>query len=165
MNGVRTNRSLRPARVAMLAMLLAALACRQENVGPGPAGRRVEAGAVGPGDSVGGLFMSPIAIEGRIVDGATGGGIAGATVIVLRPGVGPERWGSSPADSTATLMAGVALSDSGGHWWIDDLARGRDYTVMVAARGYRPAIFEDGLSLLADDPSPTRIAPVPLEPR
>ena len=165
MNGVRTNRSLRPATVAMLVILLVALACRQESVGPGPAGRRVEAGAFGPGDSGGGLFASPIAIEGRIVDQATGGGIAGATVIVLRPGVGPDRWGSSPADSTASLMAGAALSDSAGHWWIDDLVRGRDYTVLVAARGYRPAVFEDGLSLLPDDASPTRIAPVPLQPR
>ena len=62
-------------------------------------------------------------------------------------------------------MAGAALSDSIGEWWIEDLLRGRDYTVMVAARGYRPAVFEDGLSLLADDTSPTRIAPVPLQPR
>jgi hypothetical protein len=36
---------------------------------------------------------------------------------------------------------------------------------MIAARGYRPAVFQDGLSLLPDDTSPTRIAPVPLEPR
>jgi hypothetical protein len=62
-------------------------------------------------------------------------------------------------------MAGAALSDSAGHWWIDNLVRGRDYTVMIAARGYRPAVFEDGLRLLPDDSSPIRIAPVLLQSR
>jgi hypothetical protein len=165
MNGTETRRFLGPAPVATAAMLLAALACRQENVGPGPTGDEVGPVAVTPGDSVGGLFAPPIAIEGRIVDEATGNGIGGATVIVLKPGVGPDSWESSPADSTASLMAGAALSDSTGRWWIDDLVRGRDYTVMVAARGYRPAVFEDGLSLLPDDGSPIRIAPVALQSR
>ncbi|MGH7543467.1 MAG: carboxypeptidase-like regulatory domain-containing protein [Gemmatimonadota bacterium] len=146
-------------------VVVAAIACRQERVGPGPARDEVGAAAVALGDSVTGIFASPIAIEGKIVDQTTGSGIAGATVIVLRPGVGPERWESSPADSTAFLMAGAALSDSAGRWWIDDLVRGRDYTVMVAARGYRPAVFEDGLSLLPGDASPTRIAPVLLKSR
>ena len=153
----------KPLFVQALA-LVATLACRPESVGPRPAGDQ-DAAAVALGDSVGTLFTSPIAIEGRIVDEATGSGIAGATVIVLKPGIGPDRWESSPADSTASLLAGAALSDSAGHWWIDDLMRGRDYTVMVAARGYRPAVFEEGLSLLPDDGSPTRIAPVPLQSR
>jgi len=165
MDGAKTKRFVRPVPLAGLAIPIVALACRQESVGPGSARDGVGSAAVAVGDSVGGLFASPIAIEGRIVDEATGSGIAGATVIVLRPGVGPDSWESSPADSTASLMAGAALSDSAGHWWIDDLVRGRDYTVMVAARGYRPAVFEDGLSLLPDDGSPTRIAPVPLQPR
>ncbi|HET6341976.1 MAG TPA: carboxypeptidase-like regulatory domain-containing protein [Gemmatimonadota bacterium] len=148
-----------------LPIVLAALACRQESVGPGPNDDDLGAAAVALGDSVTGIFAPPIAIEGKIVDERTGSGIAGATVIVLRPGVGPDRWESSPADSTASLMAGAALSDSAGHWWIDDLVRGRDYTVMIAARGYRPAVFEDGLSLLQGDSSPTRIAPVLLKSR
>jgi hypothetical protein len=143
----------------------AALACRQESVGPGRTGDEAGGAAVALGDSVGGIFAPPIAIEGKIVDETTGSGIAGATVIVLKPGVAPNRWESSPADSTASLMAGAALSDSTGQWWIDDLARGRDSTVRVVARGYRPAVFEDGLSLLPDDSSPTRIAPVPLQSR
>lgn len=162
MDGAKTKRF--PVSVATFAILCAAFACRRESVGPRPAGDEGTA-AVALGDSVGSLFASPIAVEGRVVDEATGDGIPGATVTVLRPGVGPERWESSPADSTASLMAGAALSDSGGRWWIDDLVRGRDYTVMVAARGYRPAVFEDGLSLLPDDSSPTRIAPVPLQRR
>lgn len=145
-----------------LAMLLAAGACRQGKAGSGPTGD--QAGAA-PADSAAPLLATPIAIEGRVVDETTGGGIPGATVIVLRPGVGAGRWEASPADSMATLMAGAAVSDSAGRWWIDDLLRGRDYTVMVAARGYRPAVFEDGLSLLADDETPTRIAPVLLQPR
>ena len=155
---------LRHPPLAFLALGVAAtLACRQESVGPGPG----ESGtaAVALGDSVGGLFSPPVAILGKVVDEGTGSSIAGATVIVLRPGVDPARWATSRADSTASLMAGAALSDSAGEWWIEDLVRGRDYTVMVAARGYRPAVFEDGLSLLPDDTSPTRIAPVPLERR
>lgn len=145
-------------------MLLAAGACRQGQAGSGPTRDQAGAAAV-PADSPGPLLATPIAIEGRVVDETTDGGIAGATVIVLRPGVGPGRWEASPADSMGSLMAGAAVSDSAGRWWIDDLLRGRDYTVMVAARGYRPAVFEDGLSLRADDATPTRIAPVRLQPR
>ena len=165
MKGAETRRFLWPCRVAPLALFLAASACRPESVGPGSTADDLGTATVALGDSVGGIFAPPIAIEGTIVDEATGSGIAAATVIVLKPGVGRDRWESSSADSTASLMAGAALSDSAGHWWIDDLVRGRDYTVMVAARDYRPAVFEDGLSLLPDDPSPTRIAPVLLQPR
>ena len=164
MSGAETRRFLWSCRMATLAIFLTVLACRRESVGPGSTGDDLGAAAA-LGDSVGGVFAPPIAIEGTIVDEATGSGIAAATVIVLKPGVGPDRWESSNADSTASLMAGAALSDSAGRWWIDDLVRGRDYTVMVAARGYRPAVFADGLSLLPDDPSPTRIAPVLLQSR
>lgn len=155
---------LQPRFVALALVLLASPACRQESVGPGPTADKAGA-AVAPGDSAGGVFSPPVAILGKVVDEATGSAIAGATVIVLQPGVDPARWASSPADSTASLMAGAALSDSAGQWWIEDLVRGRDYTVMVAARGYRPAVFQDGLTLLPDDTSPTRIAPVPLQSR
>lgn len=165
MTGADTRRIPWSCRMATLAIFLAALACRRESVGPGSTGDDLGVAGVALGDSVGGVFAPPIAIQGTIVDEATGSGIAAATVIVLKPGVGPDRWESSPADSTASLMAGAALSDSAGRWWIDDLVRGRDYTVMVAARGYRPAVFEDGLSLLPDDSSPTRIAPVRLQSR
>ena len=151
-----------PFSVLML-VLVGALACRRESVGPGAGVGGTNRAVLG--DSVGRVFSPPVAIQGIVVDEVTGAAIAGATVIVLRPGVDPARWASSPADSTASLMAGAALSDSVGEWWIEDLLRGRDYTVMVAARGYRPAVFEDGLSLLADHTSPTRIAPVPLQPR
>lgn len=147
-----------------LAMLLAAGACRQGKAGSGPTGDQAGT-APAPADSAAPFLATPIAIEGRVVDETTGGGISGATVIVLRPGVGVGRWEASPEDSMASLMAGAAVSDSAGGWWIDDLLRGTDYTVMVAARGYRPAVFEDGLSLLADDETPTRIAPVLLQPR
>lgn len=156
---------LRQSSLAVLALgLLSVAACRQENVGPGPAANKAGA-AVAPDDSAGGVFSPPVVILGKVVDEVTGSAIAGATVIVLQPGVDPGRWASSPADSTASLMAGAALSDSAGQWWIEDLVRGRDYTVMVAARGYRPAVFQDGLTLLPDDTSPTRIAPVPLQSR
>ncbi len=165
MDGTETRRVPRLGVVAAFAVLATALACRQENVGPGPAGDEAGAAGVALGDPVGGPFAPPIAIQGKIVDQSTGSGIAGATVIVLKPGVDAARWASSPADSTAALMAGAALSDSAGQWWVDDLVRGQDYTVMVAARGYRPALFEDGLSLLPDDASPTRVAPVPLQSR
>lgn len=158
--------SARQPPFAILALaVVVALACRQESVGPGPAADGSGAAAVAIGDSVGRFPAPSIAILGMIIDDETGSAIAGATVIVLRPGVDPARWASSPADSTASLMAGAALSDSAGQWWIEDLARGRVYTVMVAARGYRPAVFQDGLSLLPDDRSPTRIAPVPLQSR
>jgi hypothetical protein len=155
---------VRPPPFAFLAVVLVgAFACRQESVRPGPGGTGAAAAALG--DSVGGLFPPSVAILGKVVEDRTGSAIAGATVIVLEPGVDPARWASGPADSTASLMAGAALSDSAGQWWIEDLVRGRDYTVMIAARGYRPAVFQDGLSLLPDDTSPTRIAPVPLQPR
>ena len=40
-----------------------------------------------------------------------------------------------------------------------------DFTVVVAARGHSPAVFENGLTVRPDDPPLTRIADVRLEPR
>jgi hypothetical protein len=62
-------------------------------------------------------------------------------------------------------MAGAAMTDSLGRYEVADLPRGLDFTVVVAARGHDPAVFENGLTVRPDDPPFTRIADVRLEPR
>ena len=71
-------------------VLVGALACRRESVGPGAGVGGTNRAVLG--DSVGGVFSPPVAIQGIVVDEVTGAAIAGATVIVLRPGVDPARW-------------------------------------------------------------------------
>lgn len=156
---------------ALILVALTVSACRQESTGLGKGGPRPEttgsadAALTVTSDSLLDLFLPPVAIEGRVVDEGTGAGVDGAYVIVLRPGVSHDEWEASASEEAVSLMAGVARSDESGRYRVEELVRDRDYTVMIAAHGYRPAIFEGGLSLLSSDSSPTRIEPVPLRPR
>ena len=106
-----------------------------------------------------------VTVTGRVVDEATGEGVPGGYVIVLAPGVTFEDWEKSSDEEVEELMAGAAVTDSMGRYEVPDLPRGLDFTVVVAARGHTPAIFESGLTVRTDDPPLTRIADVRLEPR
>ncbi|HET6361890.1 MAG TPA: carboxypeptidase-like regulatory domain-containing protein [Gemmatimonadota bacterium] len=106
-----------------------------------------------------------VTVAGRVVDDETGEGVPGGYVIVLAPGVSFEEWEGSSDEEVEELMAGAAVTDSLGRYEVPDLPRGLDFTVVVAARGHTPAIFESGLSVRPDDPPVTRIADVRLEPR
>ncbi|HJU87323.1 MAG TPA: carboxypeptidase-like regulatory domain-containing protein [Gemmatimonadota bacterium] len=122
-----------------------------------------------PGTLVTSLPQSPaspdVTVSGRVVDDETGEAVSGGYVIVLAPGVSFEDWEKSSDEEVEELMAGAAVTDSTGRYEVPDLPRGVDFTVVVAARGHAPAIFESGLTVLPDDPPLTRIADVRLEPR
>lgn len=106
-----------------------------------------------------------VTVSGRVVDDETGEGVPGGYVIVLAPGVSFEDWERSSDEKVEELMAGAAVTDSLGRYEVPDLPRGTDFTVVVAARGHSPAVFENGLTVRPDDPPVTRIADVRLEPR
>lgn len=106
-----------------------------------------------------------VTVSGRVVDDETGEGVPGGYVIVLAPGVSFEDWERSSDEEVEQLMAGAAVTDSLGRYQVPDLPRGTDFTVVVAARGHSPAVFESGLTVRSDDPPVTRIADVRLEPR
>ena len=106
-----------------------------------------------------------VTVAGRVVDDETGEGVSGGYVIVLAPGVSFSEWEESSDEEVEELMAGAAVTDSLGRYEVPDLPRGLDFTVVVAARGHSPAIFEQGLTVRSDDPQLTRIADVRLEPR
>lgn len=109
--------------------------------------------------------LEDVTVAGRVVDDESGEGVSGGYVIVLAPGVTFEDWEKSSDEKVEDLMAGAAVTDSLGRYEVPGLPRGLDFTVVVAARGHSPAVFEQGLTVRPDDPSITRIADVRLEPR
>ena len=114
----------------------------------------------------GAAAQSPdVTVAGRVVDDSTGAALPGGYVIVLAPGVSFDQWERSAAEEVKDLMAGAAVTDSLGRFEVPDLPRGSDFTVVVAARGHEPAVFESGLTVRPDDPPITRLADVRLEPR
>ena len=106
-----------------------------------------------------------VTVTGRVLDDATGEGLSGSYVIVLAPGVTFGEWERSAGEAVEALMAGAAVTDSLGRYEVPDLARGENFTVVIAARGHAPAVFESGLSVRPDDPPVTRVADVTLERR
>ena len=73
-------------------------------------------------------------------------------------------WDAASGTEVGDLMAAAVVSDSTGHYRVPALARGYDYTVMVAAEGYRPAVFDAGLTVEPDAPALKEMDPVELEP-
>ena len=106
-----------------------------------------------------------VTVAGRVVDDETGEGLAGGYVIVLAPGVSFGEWERSADEEVEGLMAGAAVTDSTGRYEVPALTRDADFTVVIAARGHAPAVFESGLTVRSDDPPLTRLADVRLERR
>jgi hypothetical protein len=106
-----------------------------------------------------------VTVTGRVLDEVSGEGLQGSYVIVLAPGVSFGEWERSADEGVEALMAGAAVTDSVGRYEVPDLARGADFTVVIAARGHAPAVFESGLTVRVDDPPVTRLADVRLERR
>lgn len=150
--------------VPLAACLPLATACAE----PGGS-NEVESGSAETGDRVttqaSAADSVDVTVVGRVLDDATGEGVAGGYVIVLAPGISFGDWERSSEADVEELMAGAAVTDSLGRYAVADLPRGLDFTVIVAARGHTPAVFEGGLSVEPDDPPLTRIADVRLDPR
>jgi hypothetical protein len=157
--------SPRSRLAVLIASLPLATACGAE---PGPSSA-AESDSAALGERVTSVAPAEdsvaVTVVGRVLDEASGEGVAGGYVIVLAPGVSFEEWERSPAEEVEDLMAGAAMTDSLGRYAVTDLPRGLEFTVVVAARDHAPAVFEGGLVVESDDPPLTRIADVRLEPR
>ena len=154
-------RRARPRRIAVTIGLFLLSGCRGEEPARAPdTGESPGSGAAADTTPV---LTGPVTIQGVILDAVTGDAVAGAIVIVLKPGVSSQEWGQARGpDATQALMAAVAVADARGLYEVSDLERGRSYTVMVTAEGYAPAIFENGLDVTATDPAIIRMRPVEL---
>ena len=154
-------------RFHFLALLpgLLALACGSGTADSTTAPPAIAAGTpVTAGSSVASAAEG-VTVTGRVVDDETGEGLAGGYVIVLAPGVSFGEWERSPDGDVEALMAGATMTDSMGRYEVPSLTRGAEFTVVIAARGHAPAVFEGGLTVLPDDPAITRLADVRLERR
>lgn len=153
--------SLRSMGFALLAVA-AAVACNDEDVAS-----RTETAVADSGLAVtaGPAEAADVTVTGRVVDAESREGVADGYVIVLAPGISFADWEESAPEEIEDLMAGAAVTDSLGRFEVPDLPRGRDFTVVVAARGHEPAVFESGLTVRPDDPPFTRLADVELAPR
>ncbi|HUP19933.1 MAG TPA: carboxypeptidase-like regulatory domain-containing protein [Gemmatimonadota bacterium] len=127
----------------------------------GPAGPRPQAADTAPAPAA---STEPVAVTGRVVEAGTDRGVPGAWIVVLEPGVDLAEWEASDGEEVEGMMAAAVVSDSAGRYRVAALPRGHDYTVMIAARGYRSAVFEGGLTIEADAPAVKEMTPVPLEP-
>jgi hypothetical protein len=153
-----------PALFAMCLALVVACGDRAEESRPAAADSAAEVGTIVTSDAPAPDSVD-VTVAGRVLDDETGEGLAGGYVIVLAPGVSFVEWERSADEDVEDLMAGAAMTDSLGRYEVADLPRGLDFTVVVAARGHDPAVFENGLTVRPDDPPFTRIADVRLEPR
>ncbi|MGC8874732.1 MAG: carboxypeptidase-like regulatory domain-containing protein, partial [Chloroflexia bacterium] len=93
-------------------------------------------------------------VYGRITDADTGRGIQGAAFIVLMPGITVDAFGWTDEE-----VYTWAESDRNGAYELPKpLVRGETYSIIVAAKGYRP-IAEDGVRISTD----ARAVPSPFE--
>lgn len=155
----------RPPLAGLMALALAAA------VSCGGGEGRPEAGAAAAADSappdsapVARTVADGVTVAGRVFATASDEPVGGAYVVVLRPGVPFERWEASAGEETGSLIQAAVRSDSTGAWHVPGLPRGETFTVMIAARGYRTAAFDLGLTVEADAPAVKTIDPVGLEP-
>src|SRR5207248_11053384 len=101
--------------------------------------------------------QNTVYIQGTIDDADTGRGVEGAQIFILKPGISTAQ---AAADDTLTddevLTEGVADAD-GVYQTNDAIVRGRSYSVIVVAQGYRPVLADGGVNIPANAGNPFRV--------
>lgn len=107
--------------------------------------------------------MDGVTIAGRVVAEESGEPIPAAYVVILKPGVAFERWEAAAGEETGSLIEAAVRADSTGAYRIPGIDRGHDYTVIIAARRFKSAAFDLGLTVEDTAPAVVRMDPVALE--
>ena len=100
-------------------------------------------------------------ISGRIVDGSSGRGIDGALVIVLKPRVAMRKFLSSRRESD--VQSSTESERDGSFKLPDQLPKGSAYSMVIAARGYRPLTVEQALRVSSGAPEHADVGEIELE--
>lgn len=100
-------------------------------------------------------------ISGRIVDADSGRGVDGALVIVLKPRVEMRRFLSSRRESD--VQSSTESERDGSFKLPEQLPKGHAYSMVVAARGYRPLTVEQALRVSTGAPEHANIGEIELE--
>ena len=93
-----------------------------------------------------------VVLQGRIVDADSGAGIAGASVLILRPG------STTPQSN---VVAEAQTDGNGAFRTTPPVPRGARYPVVIQARGYRTVSGTVGIT--AEDPEVVVLRPVQLQ--
>ncbi|WP_162273944.1 trypsin-like peptidase domain-containing protein [Mariniblastus fucicola] len=100
-------------------------------------------------------------ISGRVVDGESGRGIDGALVIVLKPRVEMRQFLSSRRESD--VQSSTETDREGSFQLPEQLPKGNAYSMVIAARGFKPLTVEHALRVSAGAPEHANIGDIELE--
>ena len=93
-------------------------------------------------------------IAGRITDADTGRGVAGARVVILKPGISASRAAADNALSADEVLT-AGTTDANGNYRLDaPVQRGRAYGAIVTAGGHRSIVADDGMNVPGNAPNP-----------
>jgi hypothetical protein len=93
-------------------------------------------------------------IQGTIQDSDTRRGVQGAQVFIMRPGFSATQAAADDQVTRSEIIAS-AVSDANGFYQTDvAVPTGRAYSVIIIARGYRPIVADDGISIAQGAPNP-----------
>ncbi len=96
-------------------------------------------------------------IQGNVTNSDTKRGIEGAQVFILKEGLSAT---DAAADDTVTRNEVIAtgVSDAAGLYQTDvAIPRGKTYSVIVIAKGYRPILADDGIDIPSDATNPYEV--------
>jgi hypothetical protein len=96
-------------------------------------------------------------LQGYVTNSDTGRGIEGVQVFIIKEGLSATQ---AAADDTVTRNEVIAtgLSDASGLYRTDAaIPRGRTYSVIIIARGYRPIVADDGIEVPSGATNPYQV--------
>jgi hypothetical protein len=96
-------------------------------------------------------------LQGNITNSDTKRGIEGAQVFILKEGLSAT---DAAADDSVTRSEVIAtgVSDASGFYRTDvAVPRGKTYSAIVIAKGYRPIIADDGIDVPSDATNPYQV--------
>ncbi len=94
-------------------------------------------------------------VAGHVTDADTARGIAGAQIFILKPGMTASTAASDNEITDDEVLTSGATDSRGSYQTTDPVARGRTYSVVIIASGYRPVLADGGATLPSSAGNPT----------
>lgn len=96
-------------------------------------------------------------VQGHIVNADTGRGIAGAQLFILKPGLTAAAAAADGNVADDEVLTYGTTDGQGNYRTGAPVTRGKTYSVVIIAGGYRPVIADNGITIAPNASNPTQI--------
>jgi hypothetical protein len=96
-------------------------------------------------------------VQGKVSNADTGRGISGAEIFILQPGMTASSVAQDGEVTDDEVLTEGTTDSQGRYQTQEPVQRGKRYSVVIIASGYRPVLADNGMNIPSNASNPTQV--------